>query len=282
MHLTTSNQSAKIDLKQGAALTELTLDAKGRSVTLISPDQQYLFASSFLFPFPNRLSNGTYSIDGSTYAFPLNDFGRPNALHGFIHDKEFRVVSASDTEIVVCYEYRGDLAYFPFAFYFCATYTLRQSALDIDVEIVNRSDGDMPFGLGWHPYFNISDSLVNTSLKLPEVTRFELDENFIPNGVSAEYLTFSEYQNLDGISLDDSFRITGSENSSFIRMSNGATIEIWQDPQSRFLQVYTPGDQKSVAVEPMTCGVNAWNLDNNMPVLAKGERFEGSFGVRVV
>jgi len=87
---------------KGAALLDLHLYQNYTSRQILknwlSPetglDDHFLkFGGSQLFPFPNRLAGGRYNFEGKDYHFPNNDFGRPNALHGHLHDKRFELVS---------------------------------------------------------------------------------------------------------------------------------------------------------------------------------------------
>ena len=60
--------------------------------------------------------------------------------------------------------------------------------------------------------------------------------------------------------------------------------ELWGDQSMRWVQVFTGGPYRdwSVAVEPMTCGPDAFNAGpthDDMLVLEPGEVFNGSWGI---
>ena len=266
-------------MKAGAALEGLTLSNDRTTRELISKDPGYLYSSSFLFPFPNRLAEGKYQIHGRIHQFPCNDFGNPNALHGFINDKEFSIAEQTTDSLTAYYNYNGEFDYFPFPFSFSCKYVLESAALSVYIEIENTGSESMPFGLGWHPYFFVSESIDKANMKLPNVIQHELGEYSRPTGKTIEFPHFLHENTLDGIELDDCFQITEPGNS-YISFADERQLEIWQDPQFSYLQIYTPGDRKSVAIEPMTCGVDAWNQSRVMPTLGIGESFKGSFGVR--
>ena len=279
MKLFTNDQIAEINLKAGAALEGLTLSNGQTTREVISKAPGYLYSSSFLFPFPNRLAEGKYHIHGSTYQFPCNDFGNPNALHGFINDREFSVSEQTSDSVTALFEYKGDLEYFPFPFSFSCKYLLEPAALSVFIEVKNTGSKSMPFGLGWHPYFYVNESVDNSMMKLPPVIQHELGEYSRPTGNTMDYPHFVSENSINEVELDDCFQIT-EHGSSYIRFADQSQLEIWQDPQFSFLQIYIPGDRMSVAIEPMTCGVDAWNQSEVIPTLDSGELFKGSFGVR--
>ncbi|MCB0643138.1 MAG: hypothetical protein KDC44_15925, partial [Phaeodactylibacter sp.] len=48
-----------------------------------------------------------------------------------------------------------------------------------------------------------------------------------------------------------------------------------------FLQVFTPDHRQSIAIEPMTCNVDAFNNREGLIVLKPGEAHAASFGLRL-
>lgn len=279
MKIRTDHQVAEINLQAGAALESLILSNAGRKREVISSSPGYLYSSSFLFPFPNRLADGHYQIDGKTYHFPCNDFGNPNALHGFIHDRKFDVLEQSPGMLKAGYTYTGELEYFPFPFMFRCTYVLEPSAITIRISVTNIGTEPMPFGIGWHPYFYVEESVDNAGMSLPHVEQHELGQYSRPTGKVSEYSLFNSNNSLEKIELDDCFERTDNR-SCYVNYPDGSMLEIWQDEQFPFIQIYTPGDRKAIAIEPMSCGVDAWNRAEVMPTLEAGKTFQGSFGLR--
>lgn len=93
--------------KTGAALEALTVDG----VDLIDPNAAHnpgqIFFGSILAPWPNRLDGGRYQLgDKGFVAGKLDDSN--NANHGLVYDRDFEVVSASETEVVLSYEFGAD------------------------------------------------------------------------------------------------------------------------------------------------------------------------------
>ena len=61
-------------------------------------------------------------------------------------------------------------------------------------------------------------------------------------------------------------------------------VELWQDAQHRWLMVYTADNRTpartAIAIEPMTAAVDAFNSGEGLIVLAPGETFTGTWGIR--
>ena len=279
MILSTSNQSLEIDLTQGGAISKLTLFSNGRSRTVISPQSGYHFQSSFLFPFPNRLANGKYSFEGQDFEFPLNDFGKPNALHGLISDKPFKVLNQLENSLTLIYSYGGDQSYYPFPFDVKIDYTLRPGTLTVDVTIENTGNSSMPCGFGWHPYFNLEEGADRVQIELQDVVKVCVDENLIPTGRTTPYKTLEEGHYIDRLKLDDCFVFSevGDFQRTKLLFPDDSSLEIWQDGHSPFVQIFTAKDQKAIAIEPMTCGINALNM--GAKVLERKEVWSFQFGV---
>lgn len=281
MVLSSNNQSLEIDLANGGAISKLTLSSNGKNRTVISPQSGYHFESSFLFPFPNRLANGKYSFEGRNYEFPLNDFGKPNALHGLISDKPFKVLDQLENSLTLSYCYPGDLAYYPFPFDLNITYTLKPGALTIDVSVENTGSSSMPCGFGWHPYFNLEEGADRVQIKLQNVVKVCVDENLIPTGRTTPYKTLEERYGVDHLKLDDCFAFseTDSIKSTKLFFPDDSSLEVWQDEHHPFVQIFTAEDQKTIAIEPMTCGINALNTGVGIKVLECKEIWSFQFGV---
>ena len=110
----------------GARINRLLLTRdQARGVDIISGfstaqeiSEDKVSKSAILFPFPNRIENGQYQVDGKKYQFPINERDKQNALHGLLTKAAFSVVKIEtrDTEatIELMYTYDGSLEYYPF------------------------------------------------------------------------------------------------------------------------------------------------------------------------
>lgn len=255
----------------GAALFRLKLSHKDTCLDLLQPwdtknlEEYYYstFSGSQLFPFPNRLAGGTYTIDNQLFKFPANDFGRPNALHGHLYNKAFRLSGWNSDRGTIEFEYNhnGDKA-FPFSYSIKNTFQLFSDSLEINTQIINLSEKAFPYGYGWHPYFSTdleSDEVIdNHTLQLDTSTSFELDENMIPTTNEIPFDKFRGGERIGKIKLDTCFRRDPSDTIRFENSMRKYSIDI-ESKDFDYIQVYIPEDRKSIAIEPQTCAPDALN-----------------------
>lgn len=240
-----------------------------------------------LFPFPNRLFEGRYRWEGKEYEFPVNDGQTGNALHGFGMDKPMEVaaVNTGETEAAIrcaCH-YDGSLEYYPFPFTFEANFRITGPALvEISLEAYNTGPGPMPFGMGWHSYFQLSEKVDDMIMQLPPCDMIGVDQVMIPTGKRYEYTTFTQPRRIGAEVLDNCFAIRQREGRIGI-MLRGARGELqyWQEVgrgKFGFLQLFTPFHRRSLALEPMSCNIDAFNNGEGLIRLAPGEKAMARLG----
>ena len=280
--LSYNGNSIVVDCKRGAALMQWTCRKGQNLLPLIHHNKTYLFEGSWLFPFPNRVSGGRYQFQGSRYELATNDLdGLPNALHGLVHDQAFDIVRKEDNCLELAYCYEGDQPGFPFPYELRLCYQLKGEAeLILSIEVVNLGEADMPCGLGWHPYFNLSMT-PSARLKLPPVTQMEVDELMLPTGKERPFNDFKNFEWLHGHRFDTCFRLLKMEekNSVFLSFPNQGTLELWQDFNFPFLQVYKTRED-AIALEPMTCAIDALNNGIGLKVLSPRQSWRLQMGLR--
>lgn len=277
MKIVIENSVLEISPSRGAAIEHLSL--QGEQVLGRLPN--YHFESSFLFPFPNRLAEGNFTFEGKEFQFDKNDFGRPNALHGFIHDKEFNIQKLGDDILECIWQSDDTLASYPFNYQVKITFQLKAAELEIRVQVTNNGETNMPFGFGWHPYFLV-DKPKQVKLKLPKVEKVEVNEILIPTGKVSAFSTFEAFALIDGHQMDSCLKLKRKafRNRSFLD-SGRFKLEVWQSDAFPFIQVFTPEDQKAFAIEPMTCTIDALNNDEGFIILDGGGTWNGEFGVKI-
>jgi aldose 1-epimerase len=244
----------------------------------------------FLFPFPNRLCGGRFTWQGKTYQFPINEPSLGNALHGFgmgapTQLEEVRM--GEDSAFAKFFHsYVGELSYFPFPFR--VDYAFSISATDgfeIKLTTTNTGSSDMPFGLGWHPYIVLPGRLADWSLTLPPCRRVEIDTRMIPTGVKQEFSYFAKAGNLANVQLDHCFEIRETTGvAEFVLHSGGHSLRVWQETglgKFNFVQLFIPPRRHCLALEPVSCNIDAFNNGDGLQILAPGESMGGSFGFRL-
>ena len=99
-----------------------------------------------LFPYVGRLTESSYVLDGKKYSMNI---------HGFAKASEFEVKEEAGELIYHLSENEETKARYPFDFDFFVKYRLDGWSVEVTYEVVNRSSGIMPFGLGAHPGFRV-------------------------------------------------------------------------------------------------------------------------------
>ena len=243
--------------------------------------------SAFLFPFPNRLKNGKYSFEGKSYQFPINDSDTKNALHGFGANQDFELISLvcnkNYAEIHCQHQNPGTDPAFPFAFNFDVRIRISESgSFTLAFQIKNESQQNIPMGIGWHPYFNCFDKIDQVFMQMPDCQFVGVDEFAIPNGESYDYDYFREKRQIGHVVLDNAFKIKRQNSrAEVVLVSNYGKLVYWQETGSgkfNFLQIFTPSHRRSIAIEPMTCNIDAFNNGDGLIILKPGEKFSGQFG----
>jgi len=241
--------------------------------------------SAILAPFPNRLKDGRYSAGGREFQFPLNEPERQNALHGFVLDKVFEVervgLSEETASIALAYRYAGDFSFYPFPFVLRVLYSLRRSGhFEMILELENTGGEEMPAGLGWHPYFGLGAPADWMELQLPAVEKVIVDGRMIPTGKKVVFSDFREMKSLSGAAFDTGFRLLEKRAVSEAVLGLGSfRLHYWQDSGFPFLQVFIPPAKQSIALEPMTCNIDAFNNGEGLRMLRPGEIMRGKAGV---
>ncbi|WP_258104589.1 aldose 1-epimerase [Marinoscillum sp. MHG1-6] len=271
----------------GARLTQLAFLADNKPVNVlweVSPEDCKTGAWSkneILFPWPNRIEDGKYEYRGKTYQLPINEKANNNALHGMITQASFEIVESEKTKefalVKLKYSYDGNNTYYPFAFDFWVTYSYGfKEGFQIQFDVTNTGNETLPFGLGWHPYLKLSDTLENVTLDIPQTDHLVLGERNLPTGKESPFthtsLEMSEWP------LDDCFRL--KQEGMFCTLKYGdLELKMSGSPEYRYLQLFTPEGFGTVAIEPMTSGVNVYNNKEGIRYLDANESFQVFFKI---
>ena len=273
------NSYAKIYLNQGASLQDLKLSNHILIKDMHPMTYDKTFASSILFPFANRVKDGTYQFNGETYHLEINQMEENNALHGLVYNKSFEVIKQNATDskasVTLLYNEKNISKGFPFTYSIQLEYVLTQNTLALNVEIKNTDSKIFPFTLGWHPYF-VSENLYHSSLSFDCNRKIILDKNNITTGISTmEQL--DDFQ-IKGQSLDDCFIL----NSKAIQFKTPKyNFELHASGDDNFLQLYTPPHPNTLAIEPTTGVSDSLNNKIGIKTLHPNEIYVMSWKIRM-
>lgn len=144
----------------GAQLESLTL--AGREMLWQGDPAIWADHALVLFPFIGRCWEDRYTYRGETY---------PMGLHGFAWKKEFQLAEVTRSSCLLELTDDGDTRQvYPFAFRFLVGFFLEEGGLRVTFRVENRSEGTMPFALGWHPGFDLEGAPENYQVRFPEAS----------------------------------------------------------------------------------------------------------------
>jgi len=113
-----------------------------------------------LFP-PNRYEDGTFTWNGRTYTFPVNEASTGNHLHGFFHTAEWTVedFGANKTESYAAFQIVIDeqhpiYTFLPHRFTIKLRYALNADGLLQHVSVHNQGSEAMPCMVAFHTAIN--------------------------------------------------------------------------------------------------------------------------------
>jgi galactose mutarotase-like enzyme len=120
-----------------------------------------------LFPICGNLPDNTYQHQGQNYTLKQ---------HGFARDLPWQVSKQStETAASLTLELNSNTAthlVYPFDFQLIFTYQLQGNSLKIHQQVINRSSERMPFSIGFHPYFQVTDK-TQLSFDIPSSQYFD-------------------------------------------------------------------------------------------------------------
>jgi aldose 1-epimerase len=146
-----------------------------------------------LAPFANRLDEPAFYANGKKYNFDLElgNVRGPIPIHGYLSGaKDWKMLEAKAdgnaawvTNQLDFYRNPQWMQQFPFAHTLTMTYRLQDGVLEVRTRIENLSVEPMPVAIGFHPYFQLTDSTrEDWTLSIGAKTRWLLAENKIPTG----------------------------------------------------------------------------------------------------
>ena len=246
-----------------------------------------------LFPFPNRVKDGSFTFKGKTYSLPITNGS--NAIHGFAINAPWDVVAQStdggEASITGHYQISKNSPEvrdrWPTDAAITIRYGLSGRKLTMTVTISNPTENDLPYGFGIHPYFRCpfksGGDLEKTKVVLP-AARFWVLDGFVPTGETKPVdarLDFRKGQAMKGLKLDDVLTGLSFQGETcvckLVDESLGAEFVLSFDRNIRELVVYTPpGDGNVISLEPYTQTTDAVNLatkkvDGGLRVLGHGK-----------
>jgi aldose 1-epimerase len=245
-----------------------------------------------LSPWPNRVRDGRWQLDGAAQQLDITEPERRTALHGLLQFTDFEVREEADDRVRLG-AFVPPQHGWPFALEVEVEFRAVADGIRVTHTAINRSAVRVPYATGAHPYLRIGDTGVeNLRVFLAADTFFEVDERLNPvgtapvDGTPVDLRHGPAFRELDlDTAYGDVRHVDGA--SAWVVAPDGAKLELLQDEDWRYSQVFTTdifpqggGLRSAVAVEPMTAPPDALNSGEALIWLEPGERWSGSWGLR--
>ena len=171
-----------------------------------------------LAPWANRLDEQAFYANGKRYPFDM-ELGNVNGaipIHGFMtRTDQWQVVEAKADGKAAWVSARLDaykqpawMKQWPFAHTMDVTYRLQDGTLEVLTKVTNHATEPMPVSLGWHPYYQLTDSpRAEWTVSIPARAWWTLDYRKVPTGATepAEKIFPGGKGALKDYNLDDVF-----------------------------------------------------------------------------
>jgi aldose 1-epimerase len=282
-------------VQRGGALQSYSVDGMDIVDGFADDELPPAFNGAVLAPWPNRIRGGRWAWRGRQYQLPITEPKTGSALHGLVSDVLWQAdwVTADAVTLSVPIE---PSAGYPFQLRITVIWSLSADGLRCHLGALNTGTEPAPFGVATHPFFRLADSRVDDlDLVLPAGQWLETDSTLLPVALRPtenSELDFTEPRPLGALRLDTAFTAVTPDFSGVseaVLTSRGSAVTIWAEPDFTWWQVYTsdyfePGSERfrrSLAVEAMTCGPDAFNSGADLIVLEPGVPWSAGWGVRV-
>jgi galactose mutarotase-like enzyme len=204
-------------------------------------------------PWPNRIAGGRFTFAGQVVELPVNKEG--HAIHGLVLDRPWSVDAATTTSCAISVLFD---ARWPFGGGASQTFVVRDDGIDLRIE-VEADAAAFPAGAGWHPWFRRDVRSGVDPRVLVDAAEIYEHEAQIPTGVllpAAGEADLRSYPALGDRRLDTCYR--RPRGAMKLRWADIELVMTSSD-NMRHAVVYTP--ERAVCVEPQTCAIDAFHLD---------------------
>lgn len=259
---TLSNGHSELQIvpERGGIVSELKLGDRQilymDSSTLYDTSKSTRGGIPILFPICGYLENDTYIVNGMTYHMKRHGFARN-------YPWDVSYISASDAEasiITVFHDNQKTYEEYPFHFHLSIKYVITADNLSIETEIKNDDEKPMPFYLGFHPYFNVSDK----NLLSVEVHSDKFIEK-IPGGLIDGKINF------DADEVNISYYDLQDNSCQLSDVQNGLNIKLCFDDSFKYITLWSLKGSDFVCLEPWMAYVDSMNTGRDLNYLEPGK-----------
>lgn len=225
-----------------------------------------------LVPYANRIADGRFTFAGEDYALPRNVAGFEHPIHGLGWIMPWVVRAEEADRAVLACMHSAD-GHWPWDWLATQTFVLEDGALQVTLEVVNRSERAMPCALGQHPYFvRETDAQVTFAARGVWLS----DARMIPS----ETAPADAFGDFAGGAVPDPMALTDNCWFGWQGEARLGTVSV-TSPEAGFLHLYAPPGEDFLCLEPTTAMPDGFGRpDGGMTVLEPGEALAMTMVVR--
>jgi aldose 1-epimerase len=278
----------------GAMVREYTVDGRDVFVPFSQDEVVPVHNAAVLVPWPNRLRDGRYEVDGQAYQLPITEVDRSTALHGLGAWYRWELVEQASDAVTLELALPAQKGW-PFQLTTRVTYSLdAHRGLEIRVRTTNVGAGTAPYGVGFHPWLSAGGAdLDDCTVRLDAAEHVTVDERLLPTGVVpvSGDVDLRETRSMAGLDLDDAWvaplRDADGLSWCLLGCPDGRTPAIWMDDSMDCWQVCSADhiagyERFGLAAEPMSCYADAFNSGDRLVRLAPGDSHEVRWGATLL
>lgn len=281
-----------------AVLRSLVIDGVAASEPLADGAHPRFASGIVLAPWPNRVGDGRWSLDGEVQQLPLTEPDRRNAIHGLLRfaDYEIRAHGADSVRLGAIVPPQTG---WPALLDTWVEYRVIPDGLEVLHGVTNHASTRAPFAVGAHPFLRIGDVPVEELVVTVHADGWiESDDRLLP--VAERDVDGTPFDLRGGVRVGD---VAGRLDTAYTRVRHAPSGEVarLEDPRSgrrlslrddadwQYLQVFTPtafpgaegAARPAIAIEPMTAPPDALRSGEGLIWLEPGASWSGSWGLRL-
>lgn len=213
-----------------------------------------------LFPICGNLPDNTYRHKGEAYTLKQ---------HGFARDLPWQV-SEQDTEscasvTLILKSNEQTRAAYPFDFQLAFTYQLQANQLKIQQRFTNLSSQRMPFAIGLHPYFSITDKTRLT---------FDIPASEYQDQRTQAVYPFNGNFDFSEEEIDVAFKSLSRHSTALTEQQRRLRITIHYSDLYSTLVFWTVKGKEYVCLEPWSAPRNALNSGEQLTYIEPEATYE--------
>jgi aldose 1-epimerase len=234
---------SRFAFQDGTRTIELFRKAVGKSVL-----EHSMFP---MVPFCGRIRDNAFTVNGKTFHLEPNFGNEPIVCHGDGWLNAWHVEESSNTKAVVRLDW---LHAEPYCYQAWQTFELLGRELIATLRVINKANEVMPFGLGFHPYFDRA-SVKTLQMNTPSVW---LEG---PLHLHTERVTTPPELAFDKTPLPKVWRNLCYGGWDGVARLEFDTFMLEMRAATEHVHLYTPPDEDYFCLEPQSHCTTAFNLE---------------------